>query len=44
MDVYGLIYLEYDCNILVKIMVTILEQNQFTWKQRKLFRAEILLF
>ena len=35
---------ECDCHIFVVTMVTILKQKQYTWKHRKLFSVEILLF
>ena len=39
----SLTHLEYDCDIFVVTMVTILEQKYSIWKQRKLFYVEMLL-
>ena len=36
-------HLKYDRDICVVTMVTILEQKQYIWKQRKLFYVEMLL-
>ena len=35
---------QYDCDIFSATMVTSLEQKHYSWKQRKLFYVEILLF
>ena len=40
----SLTHLEYDCHIFVVTVVTILEQKQYIWKQKKLFSVEMLLF
>ena len=39
-----LTHLNYDCDISVVTMVTILEQKHSIWKQRRLFYVEMLLF
>ena len=39
----SLTYLKHYCDIFVATMVTISEQQQYIWKQRKLFCVKILL-
>ena len=36
--------LTHHCDIIIANMVTILEQKQYIWKQKKLFCVERLLF
>ena len=40
----SLTHQKYNCDILVATMVSILEQKQYIWKQRKLFCVKMLFF